>query len=161
MAARRGVGRAVPQATPRARSPLTSPTCCETSSAKPPPPKNAVGCACAALIHDTFKYAVDTSHPRTGENHHGARARRFAERYLEDPELRELLELHDEAYDSWLAGQRDPQRGERRAACLIERLGPSLPLHLAFYRADSATGGKSHEPLHWFESLLEESAEPR
>ncbi len=71
----------------------------------------------AALIHDTFKYAVDASRARTGENHHGARARRFAERYLEDPALLELLELHDEAYDSWLAGQRDPQRGEeeRRA----------------------------------------------
>ncbi|MDQ3163994.1 MAG: hypothetical protein M3Q92_14405 [Actinomycetota bacterium] len=42
---------------------------------------------------------------------------------------------------------------------LIERLGPTLPLYLAFYRADTATGGKSDEPLRWFESLLEESAE--
>jgi hypothetical protein len=34
-----------------------------------------------ALVHDTLKHAVDPHRPATGENHHGMRARRFAERY--------------------------------------------------------------------------------
>ncbi len=37
-----------------------------------------------ALIHDTFKYRVDPTQPKSGENHHASIARRFAERYLED-----------------------------------------------------------------------------
>ena len=36
-----------------------------------------------ALVHDTFKYQVDTDRARTGENHHAMRARRFAEKYVD------------------------------------------------------------------------------
>src|SRR5262245_60872259 len=35
-----------------------------------------------ALIHDTFKYRVDQSQPKTGPNHHAAIARAFAERFI-------------------------------------------------------------------------------
>ena len=60
-----------------------------------------------ALIHDTFKYRVDQSRPKTGPNHHAAIARAFAERYIDDPALLDIIELHDEAYNSWLAGARN------------------------------------------------------
>jgi hypothetical protein len=32
----------------------------------------------------------------TGENHHAMIARRFAERYVDDPKLLDVIELHDE-----------------------------------------------------------------
>ena len=107
-----------------------------------------------ALLHDAFKYRVDRRRPRTGENHHGGIARRFAERYVDDAELLEIVELHDEAYNAWRKGARgDWSAAEARAARLIERLGPSLPRYLRFYRADNATGSKTREPVEWFERL--------
>ena len=108
-----------------------------------------------ALIHDTFKNRVDRQRPRTGANHHAAIARRFAERYLDDQELLEVIELHDEAYNAWRQGARggDWPAAEARARRLIERLGPSLGFYLRFYRADNASGDKDPAPLEWFERL--------
>src|SRR6266700_5235887 len=50
------------------------------------------------LVHDTFKYQVDETRPRIGKNHHAYIARKFAERYVDDPVLLDIIELHDEAY---------------------------------------------------------------
>ncbi len=108
-----------------------------------------------ALVHDAFKHRVDPRRPRTGDNHHGRIARRFAARYLDDAELLEIVELHDEAYNAWGKGRRsgDWAAAEERAERLIERLGRSLPLYSRFYSADNATGSKSREPVEWFERL--------
>jgi hypothetical protein len=109
-----------------------------------------------ALLHDTFKHRVDVALPRTGENHHGVLARRFAERFVADEELLELIELHDEAYNAWVKGRfgHDWGRAEKRARRLLDRLGPSVELYLRFYRADNATGDKVRAPLLWFEQLV-------
>jgi hypothetical protein len=111
-----------------------------------------------ALIHDTFKYRVDPSRPRTGGNHHGALARQFAERYIDDPTVLEIIELHDEAYNSWRLGIRAGQwdKAEARATRLITRLGARWPLYLRFFRADNHTGSKDRDSLIWFEELLRE-----
>ena len=108
-----------------------------------------------AILHDALKHRVDQARPRRAENHHGAIARRFAERYLDDPALLDVVQLHDEAYNSWAAGDRsgDWHRAEERARHLIERLGEALPFYLRFYRADNQTGSKSTAPLEWFEKL--------
>jgi hypothetical protein len=109
-----------------------------------------------ALLHDSFKAEVDRTRPRSGENHHGLIARRFAERYVNDPDVLEIVELHDEAYNSWVVGNRRGKwvDAEARAFRLVERLGPRLSLYLAFYRADNAAGDKRSEPLLWFEDLV-------
>ena len=105
-----------------------------------------------ALIHDTFKYQVDVERPRTGENHHGVRARRFAERFISDLAVLEVIELHDEAFNAWQNGNQDGRwgRAEERVAKLIVRLGDELPLYLAFYRCDNSTDGKQPDCLDWF-----------
>lgn len=109
-----------------------------------------------ALVHDTFKNRVDEKRPRTGDNHHATIARRFAEAYLDDPALLEVIELHDEAYNAWLKGARrgDWPAAEARAERLVERLGSSLAFYLRFYGADNATGSKSRAPLEWFERVV-------
>lgn len=108
-----------------------------------------------ALVHDTFKNEVDRRLPRSGENHHAVIARRFCEGFIDDLDVLEITELHDEAYNSWAEGNRqgDWAKAEARADQLIERLGSRLPLYLAFYRADNAAGDKRAEPLAWFERL--------
>ncbi len=111
-----------------------------------------------ALIHDTFKYRVDTARPRTGANHHATLARRFAERYVDDPAILEIIELHDEAYNSWRLGAQNGRwdSAEARAARLVTRLDALLPLYIRFFRADNQTGSKDRAPLLWFEQLLRE-----
>jgi hypothetical protein len=108
-----------------------------------------------ALVHDTFKREVDPQRPRSGDNHHALIARRFAERYTDDPDLLDVIELHDEAYNAWASGHRsqDWAKAGTRAERLLDRLGARLPLYLDFYRADNAAGDKSPEPLDWFHKL--------
>jgi hypothetical protein len=109
-----------------------------------------------ALTHDTFKYQVDPARPRTGDNHHAVLARKFAARYITDDEILEVIELHDEAYNAWVNGERGGRwdAAEERAQRLLDRLGPGTPLYLRFYRADNATGSKDQASLAWFARLV-------
>jgi HD domain len=109
-----------------------------------------------ALIHDTFKYQVDPDRPRTGVNHHAMIARRFAERYVDDEEILEVIELHDEAYNAWAKGDRSGKwdAAEARARRLLDRLGDTIGLYDQFYRADNETGSKDQAPRRWFEELM-------
>jgi hypothetical protein len=108
-----------------------------------------------ALIHDTFKGEVHRNLPRVGTNHHATIARKFAKGFTDDLDVLEILELHDEAYNSWRLGasNNDWDKADARATRLIERLGGRFPLYMAFYRADNAAGDKSPEQLTWFEAL--------
>jgi hypothetical protein len=110
-----------------------------------------------ALIHDTFKNRVDRGQPLTGENHHAMIARRFAERFVDDDEVLEVIELHDEAYNAWVKGDRGDKcdAAEARAQRLLDRLGTSRDFYLRFYRADNRTGSKSDAPLDWFERVAD------
>ena len=112
-----------------------------------------------ALTHDSFKHLVDRSKPRVGENHHGMIARRFTERYSDDHEVLEIIELHDEAFNAWAMGSRKAGlwgEAEQRANRLVERLGAALPIYRRFCRCDNETGSKSPESLAWFEGLCSE-----
>ena len=82
-------------------------------------------------------------------------ARRFAERFISDQELLDVIELHDEAFNAWAQGERAGtfDAATRRAERLLARLGPSLGFYLRFYRADNATTTKDQTPLEWFEGL--------
>jgi hypothetical protein len=108
-----------------------------------------------ALFHDIAKADVDRKRPRSGSNHHAARARVFASDYVQDLDVLELIELHDEAYNAWGAGARrgDWTAATARARRLTARLGNRLPLYLAFYRADNDAPGKTQASLSWFERL--------
>lgn len=109
-----------------------------------------------ALLHDTFKYRVDNSKLRVGENHHGMIARRFAERYIDDPTVLDIIQQHDSGYHCWQYGMRRRKwpEAEEYATQLADQLGQELPLYIHFYRADNATGDKDQAPLVWFENTL-------
>jgi hypothetical protein len=109
-----------------------------------------------ALTHDTFKHLVDIKQPRTGENHHGMIARRFTERFVTDDEgMLAIIELHDEAFNSYSKGARDGSwpKAEARAQRLLDRLGPELDDYLVFFRCDNETGSKAPDSLVWFEEF--------
>lgn len=113
------------------------------------------------IVHDAFKHRVDPERPRVGENHHGVRARRFAEQYLDDASLLDIIELHDEAYNAFSAGLRndDWTKADERAQRLLDRLGANAGLYLRFFRCDEATGSKKSNAYAWFEERI--LADPR
>jgi hypothetical protein len=100
-----------------------------------------------ALVHDTFKYKVDQTKSKSGENHHAMIARRFAEKYIKNPVTLDIIELHDEAYNAYR------KLNTARAAKLIARLGPSLALYKEFFLCDNNTGDKLPDSYEWFNKL--------
>jgi hypothetical protein len=111
-----------------------------------------------AIIHDTFKYKVDNTKPKSGANHHGNIARRFAEKYVDNSDVLFVIEFHDDAYNAWSQGDRrgDWYGAERRANKLIQGLLEinCLDLYVKFYKCDNATGDKSQENFNWFCNLI-------
>lgn len=109
-----------------------------------------------ALAHDTFKHAVDPKRPKTGDNHHGAYAAHFLERFTSDQSVLLVTRTHDEAYNAWEVGFRraDWSRAESRARQLLDTLDNVISLYLSFYRCDNATGDKRQDPYEWFEHLV-------
>ena len=105
-----------------------------------------------ALIHDTFKYQAIRSSSATSRKSHAYQARKFAERYIDDLAILQVIELHDDAYRAWRCENREV--GERGARELIAELGDHLGLFIRFYRCDSLTPGKTSSHYRWFEALV-------
>ena len=107
-----------------------------------------------ALVHDSFKYRVGRQLPRTGENHHAMRARRFAERFSDDERPLTVIELHDRPYAIWRGHGRKPALHDRRFDDMMSKVADP-GLFLAFVELDGSTEGKSPEPTRWFREQLE------
>jgi hypothetical protein len=109
-----------------------------------------------ALVHDSLKNKVHYWRPRTGENHHAMRARRFAERYTDDERLLSTIELHDRPYSIWKKMRRRRRLNESRLRDLIARI-EDPELFIRFVELDGSTEGKNSEPIDWFREQLERS----
>ena len=106
-----------------------------------------------ALVHDSMKNRVQNWRARTGENHHAARARRFAERYTGDERLLATIEHHDRPYNLWRKMRRRG-RPDDHAFDEMLRAIPDLDVFVRFVELDGSTEGKSREPLRWLRSEL-------
>jgi hypothetical protein len=106
-----------------------------------------------ALVHDALKNRVQHWRPRSGENHHAMRARRFAESYTEDERLLGTIELHDRPYSIWRKMKRKGRLDEDALEDLIGRL-EDPDLFMRFVELDGSTEGKDPEPIDWFRGEL-------
>jgi hypothetical protein len=107
-----------------------------------------------AVVHDGFKYRVHEWLPKTGANHHAARARRFAERFTDDERVLATIEHHDRPYALWRKMRRRGQLDERRFENMMRRV-PDPELFLWFIEVDGSGEGKDPEPIRWFREELE------
>jgi len=101
------------------------------------------------IVHDAFKYQVLEFLPRVGENHHAARAHRFAERFVDDERLLNTIRFHDAPYGIWRAMMRRGIPPEPTLTSMLEHI-PDLDLFLRFVELDGSTEGKNPEPVRWF-----------
>jgi hypothetical protein len=106
-----------------------------------------------ALVHDSLKKRVQHWRPKTGENHHATRARRLAERYVNDERLLATIELHDRPYDLWRKMRRRGHVDEHAFTEMVERI-PDIELFVRFVELDGSTEGKNHEPIRWLKAEL-------
>ena len=106
-----------------------------------------------AIVHDSLKYKVQHWRPRTGENHHAMRARRFAERYTADERLLATIELHDKPYNLWRKFEHRGRMDDHAFNAMVDRI-PDVDLFLRFVELDGSTEGKTHEPIRWLKSEL-------
>ena len=106
-----------------------------------------------AIVHDALKFKVQSWRPRTGENHHAKRARRFAERYTGDERLLATIEHHDRPYNIWRKMHRTGRLDRDALDEMLEQI-PDLALFSCFVELDGSTEGKNSEPLRWFRSEL-------
>ena len=106
-----------------------------------------------AIVHDSLKYKVQNWRPRTGENHHAARARRFAESYTADERLLATIEQHDRPYNLWRKARRKGRRDDHSFDAMLDRI-PDVDLFLRFVELDGSTEGKTHEPIRWLKDEL-------
>ncbi len=111
----------------------------------------------AALVHDSFKTKVIKWLPRTGENHHAMRARRFAERFTDDERLLATIELHDRPYAIWRKMRRRGHRVDEAALQDLLTRVPDPGLFLRFIEIDGASEAKDPEPIRWFREQLRSS----
>ena len=104
-----------------------------------------------ALFHDTFKFKVNYDLPRVGENHHGYKARKFAERYISDKDILQIIECHDDAYNIWKRSSRrnEWEKGEKDLLKFIDKIN-DIDLYSYFYYCDNSTGSKKNDDYEWF-----------
>lgn len=115
-----------------------------------------------AIVHDAMKHKVIQWLPGRGD--HARIAARFAERYVDDPEVLKVIARHDDAFRAWRLGKRTGlwPLAEWRARRLIADLGGALELFRVFYRCDNETGSKSPADREWFEGIVSRTApQPR
>ena len=110
------------------------------------------------LIHDTFKYQVDYNQPKTGNNHHGYKARVFAEKMLPTAAYADVLTViqhHDDAYNIWNRANRGGKWSDALAKIdhfikFLEEKMEDISLYSDFFYCDNKTGDKSMDPYNWF-----------
>ena len=110
-----------------------------------------------ALIHDTFKYKEHKGLPRDWTQHHAILARKFAEGYINDAALLDIIELHDEAYHIWIqfAIKKNQENGQKRLENFLHKIGnSSIQLYYLFFKCDTQTGDKNQAPVKWFEENI-------
>lgn len=110
-----------------------------------------------AIVHDSFKMQESKfPYPRAKPNHHATLARRFSEKYIQEPIVLDIIESHDEAYYAWrdIHLYKKEAEGKQRKATLIEKMGDQLQLFYLFFKCDTKTGDKIQAPLYWFEKEM-------
>lgn len=108
------------------------------------------------IVHDTFKYLEKIVRPRRDwTKHHGVYARKFAEQFIQDQTVLDVIEWHDEAFYIWRYLQVGlEQKAARRLAKLYDRIGDNMQLYYLFFKCDTQTGDKYQQPVAWFESTI-------
>lgn len=100
-------------------------------------------------VHDSFKAESTPDAPILSANSHASLARKFASEFVDDVDLLNMIQFHDENYVLWkqfaATGSYDLQRFEN----LLKTI-QNWDLFLMFLIIDGSTKGKDPQKTGWF-----------
>ena len=105
-------------------------------------------------VHDTFKAkasreGVSTTDPRS----HESLAREFASEYIDDADMLNIIQYHDENYTLWKGFKKTGNYDRELLEFLLDTI-LDWDLYLAFAIIDGHTAGKDIDKLDWFIKLI-------
>jgi len=101
-------------------------------------------------VHDTFKAEALPDRPTVVDPRgHASLARQFASELIDDHDLLNMIQYHDENYALWRQFESMGQYDQQRMLKLIDLI-QDWDLFLTFMIIDGSSPGKDIEKLHWF-----------
>jgi len=101
--------------------------------------------------HDSFKAEAAEGVAIADPRSHASLARAFLARFIDDEDLQQMVQCHDEPYALWRAevhGHWKPQT-QKRYDALLERIY-DWHLFRVFLVIDACTAGKERDSIRWF-----------
>jgi hypothetical protein len=100
-------------------------------------------------IHDLFKAESEKNTPTLHPRNHASLARGYASQFIDDADLLNMIQYHDENYKLWKEYQQNGSYDMQRFQTLLEAI-QNLDLFLLFIIIDGCTKGKNYQKLDWF-----------
>jgi hypothetical protein len=100
-------------------------------------------------VHDTFKAEAIPDSPVLSPTSHASLARNFASEFIDDPDLLNMIQFHDENYALWKQFAATGSYDIRRLENLLETIR-DWELFLIFVIIDGSTKGKDPKKTGWF-----------
>jgi len=100
-------------------------------------------------IHDTFKAEAVSGVLATDPHSHETLARNFASEFIDDNDMLNVIQFHDENYFLWKQFKNSGQYDISHLKFLLEKIH-DWNLYLIFTIIDGYTLGKDIEKLSWF-----------
>jgi len=100
-------------------------------------------------VHDTFKIHARPKVAITNIYSHASLAKDFLSRYLDDKDLLNMVQYHDENYALYKKHKKSGQVDKERLEKLFKEI-KDWRLFMIFIIIDNCTKGKGRSPLKWF-----------
>jgi hypothetical protein len=100
-------------------------------------------------VHDMFKAEAAPDVRIVDERSHATLARKYASQFIEDQDLLNMIQFHDENYALWQQFDRQGSYDERRFLKVLQTI-QDWDLFLKFLILDGSTRGKDPAKLVWF-----------
>lgn len=99
-------------------------------------------------VHDTFKADANRSAAIIDPDSHASLAAAFLREFLQDEDLMQMVQLHDEPYALWRQSVTRGQPDAARMGRLQQRI-EDWRLFLTFLAIDGIARGKDRRPVEW------------
>lgn len=100
-------------------------------------------------VHDLFKEEAVRGVPPTHPQNHAYIARQFAAEFIDDVDLLNMIQFHDENYKLWREYAKKGNYDRKRFQILLDTI-KEWDLFLTFIIIDGCTRGKDSDKLSWF-----------
>jgi len=100
-------------------------------------------------VHDTFKAESSRDVPILDPNSHASLAKSYAEEFINDRDLLNMMQFHDQNYALWKQFESNGNYSKQDFKNLLDTI-KDWDLFLIFNIIDGNTSGKEHSKLVWF-----------